>query len=108
MTPPLEPSLRWRKDYLPLLINNGYMAKAPPSAAELMATNVESLLSQWPATAQVFISYRMACVGCDFAKYHTTQEALEAYSLEQSIILNELAASMGNLMGKSDNSEKEN
>lgn len=40
---------------------------------------IADLLQRWPNLAQVFISHRMACIGCDFSKFHSLEDAMKIY-----------------------------
>lgn len=40
---------------------------------------IADLLKRWPTLAQVFIAYRLACIGCDFTKFHTLEDAARIY-----------------------------
>jgi hybrid cluster-associated redox disulfide protein len=55
---------------------------------------IADLLRRWPTLAQVFIAYRMACVGCDFSKFHTVEDAARIYPLQAEAFLEEITASI--------------
>jgi hybrid cluster-associated redox disulfide protein len=61
---------------------------------DLLGMKLDHLLSRWPAAAQVLIAYRMACIGCDFARFHTTNQALEVYDLKPGPFLQDLEISL--------------
>lgn len=61
---------------------------------DLLDLRVETLLARWPTAAQVFIAYRMACLGCAFSSFHTTRQALEIYDLEVKPFLLDLEAAI--------------
>lgn len=42
---------------------------------------VQTVLDTWPATREVFMARRMACVGCVMAPFMTIGEAAAEYSL---------------------------
>ena len=42
---------------------------------------VSEILQRWPQTAEVFLRYRMACVGCAIAPFETLSEVCEIYRL---------------------------
>ena len=42
---------------------------------------VQKVLDTWPATREVFIGRRMACVGCDLAPFMTIAEAEASYGI---------------------------
>ncbi len=51
---------------------------------------IAELLARWPQTAQVFLRYRMACVGCTMAPFDTLADAAMAYNLDLARLLGEL------------------
>jgi hybrid cluster-associated redox disulfide protein len=51
---------------------------------------VESVMTGRPATINVFIRHRMACIGCALASFCTVGEAAEAYDLDRGTFLEEL------------------
>lgn len=61
-----------------------------PSNDDLLQMKIEDLLSHWPTAAQILIGYRMACLGCDFAKFHSTNQVLEIYDLDSDVFLKDL------------------
>lgn len=52
------------------------------------------LFSQWPATAGVFLSHRMACFGCPIAPFHTVTDACAEYGLDETMFRAELRAAV--------------
>lgn len=63
-----------------------------------MSMKLERLLNRWPSSFQVLITHRMACVGCDFAKFHTTRQALAIYGLDAETFLSDLARAIDSPM----------
>jgi hybrid cluster-associated redox disulfide protein len=53
---------------------------------------VQAVLNAWPATKDVFIRRRMACVGCVLAPFMTIAEAAIAYGIEPDTLEAELRA----------------
>jgi hybrid cluster-associated redox disulfide protein len=51
---------------------------------------VEDVLDQWPQTVTVFLTNRMACVGCPMARFTTIADAVDIYNLPLHIFLCEL------------------
>jgi len=51
---------------------------------------LDILMDRWPETVAVFIRYRMFCVGCMIAQFHTVADACQAYGLDQAQFLEEL------------------
>ena len=75
---------------------------------DLLDMKLDRLLCRWPAAAQVLIAYRMACLGCDFAKFHTTNQALDVYDLKPGPFLQDLEISLqGHPSSGSSQKEKE-
>ena len=48
------------------------------------------LFDKWPATIQVFLRHRMACVGCPMANFNTIKDATWIYKLNHEQFLFEL------------------
>ena len=61
------------------------------TSAELLATLVSDVLAANPAAAQVFVEYRMGCVGCTFAPFETVAEVARVYGIESCALVNSLA-----------------
>ena len=51
---------------------------------------ITEVFNRWPATTQVFIKHRMACVGCPMSKYSTLEDAIHIYKLSPESFLAEL------------------
>jgi hybrid cluster-associated redox disulfide protein len=51
---------------------------------------VEDLLTRYPATARVFVRHRMACVGCDVARFESIVEVCQTYKQSLDVLLDEL------------------
>lgn len=43
--------------------------------------SLAELMSKWPSTIRVFLDYRMHCIGCPIAPFHTLSDAVEEHSL---------------------------
>ena len=63
---------------------------APISVISLLNRSVADVLAAHPATARVFVTRRMGCVGCTFAPFETVAEVALAYGIEPE----ELASSL--------------
>lgn len=48
----------------------------------LAGMSVTALLKRYPAAVSVFFQYRMACVGCAIADFHTVAQAAALYNIE--------------------------
>jgi hybrid cluster-associated redox disulfide protein len=51
---------------------------------------IEDLLTRYPATARVFVRHRMACVGCDIARFESLSEVCQTYVQSLDAFLDEL------------------
>jgi hybrid cluster-associated redox disulfide protein len=58
----------------------------------LRTLSVAELLERFPRTAGLLIRYRMACVGCDIAAFHTVAEAAAIYGVDAERFFAELDA----------------
>jgi hybrid cluster-associated redox disulfide protein len=56
---------------------------------------VAELLAAWPQTIPVFLSHRMACVGCSMAAFETLCDAARIYGIRSDELLSELMSSAG-------------
>ena len=52
--------------------------------------NVDELITRYPATARVFIRRRMACVGCEIARFESVADVCEIYHQPLDPFLKEL------------------
>ena len=43
---------------------------------------VAEIMSRWPATISVFMAYKMHCIGCPIAIFHTLAEAAREHRLD--------------------------
>lgn len=48
---------------------------------------VDELLSRYPETARVFVRHRMACVGCDGARFESFADVGMVYAQPLDVIL---------------------
>ena len=53
-------------------------------------SNVEKVIERYPATAQVFVDRRLACVGCDLARFETLADVCAIYRQSLDAMLREL------------------
>jgi hybrid cluster-associated redox disulfide protein len=53
---------------------------------------VQTVLDAWPATREVFMTRRMACVGCEMAPFMTIGEAAAAYGISVDALESDLRA----------------
>ncbi len=57
------------------------------------------ILRDWPIVAEVFISYRMACIGCHFSRFHRLRDAIDIYQLDQAALCGEIIQTIGGAVG---------
>jgi hybrid cluster-associated redox disulfide protein len=43
---------------------------------------VDDVMQQWPATIRVFIDFRMRCIGCPIACFHTVADAAREHGVD--------------------------
>jgi hybrid cluster-associated redox disulfide protein len=55
---------------------------------------VREMLERFPASARVFIRYRMACVGCAMAPFDTLADASAAYGITPRAFLDALGSTL--------------
>ena len=53
---------------------------------------VEDVMSRWPATIRVFLSFRMGCVGCPIAGFHDIDDACREHAVDRERLLAALTA----------------
>lgn len=51
---------------------------------------VDEIMRRWPATIRVMIRYRMLCVGCPIAIFHTVADACAAHGVDVDAFCAEL------------------
>ena len=55
--------------------------------ADLM---VDEVMRRWPSTIRVFLDFRMRCVGCPIATFHSIDEACDEHSVNPAAFLSKL------------------
>ncbi len=51
---------------------------------------VDEVMRSYPTTIRVFLDFKMACVGCPMAGFHTVDDACAEYGIERSAFLKAL------------------
>lgn len=46
-------------------------------------TSIQQILDRWPQTAPLLMHYKMLCIGCAVAPFHTLDEACAAHNLDE-------------------------
>lgn len=70
------------------------MENAQPTRESLAGMVISDVLERWPATADVFHTHTMACVGCAVAPFYTIQDAAEVYGLAPDDFITDLLAAI--------------
>lgn len=48
--------------------------------------SVMNIMDIWPETISVFLQYKMLCIGCSIAPFHTIEEACAEHNLDVAAI----------------------
>ena len=48
---------------------------------------VDDIMRQWPQTIRVFLDFRMSCVGCPIATFHTIEDSCREHSVDVDTFL---------------------
>jgi hybrid cluster-associated redox disulfide protein len=48
---------------------------------------VGELMTAWPKTIRVFLDFRMGCVGCPIAGFHTVDDACREHGIDRDAVL---------------------
>lgn len=48
---------------------------------------VDEVMRRWPSTIRVFLDFRMRCVGCPIAAFHSVDEACEEHDFDIDNVL---------------------
>jgi len=66
---------------------------------------VDDVMRRWPVTIRVFLNYRMRCVGCPIACFHTVDDACREHGSDCKKFLSELNAVIAQSLTVQSNSE---
>ena len=55
---------------------------------------VDQVMNRWPASIRVFMDFRMGCVGCPIATFHSVDEASREHGIDVGAFLAALTASV--------------
>ena len=56
---------------------------------------VDQVMKRWPASMRVFLDFRMGCVGCPIATFHSVEEASGEHAIDGGAFLAALQAVAG-------------
>ena len=51
---------------------------------------VEEVMRNFPATIRVFLAFKMGCVGCPIAGFHTVRDACREHAVDADLFLDRL------------------
>ncbi len=68
---------------------------APEPATVGPESNVDELITRYPATVRVFVKHRMLCVGCEVARFESLAEACRIYRKPLEPLLADLRVAVG-------------
>lgn len=58
--------------------------------APTLDMTVDQVMKRWPASIRVFIDFRMSCVGCPIASFHSVEEAGREHAVDVVALLDAL------------------
>lgn len=59
------------------------MNKAAPTAE----MPVDDVMRRWPSTIRVFLDFKMKCVGCPIATFHSIDEACAEHEVDPGVFM---------------------
>ena len=83
-----------------LLPNNEAGSDAPRHGSMKKSTltldmTVDRVMKRWPASMRVFLDFRMGCVGCPIAAFHSVDEASSEHQIDGYALLASLRSVTG-------------
>jgi hybrid cluster-associated redox disulfide protein len=45
------------------------------------------VMNRWPATIRVFLDFKMGCIGCPIATFHSVDEASQEHDIDKAAFL---------------------
>jgi hybrid cluster-associated redox disulfide protein len=57
---------------------------------------VDDVMREWPTTIRVFLNYRLRCVGCPIACFHSVDDACREHGVDRARFLADLNAVVEN------------
>lgn len=48
---------------------------------------VDQVMARWPATMRVFMDFKLSCVGCPIATFHSVDEACSEHKIDGAAFL---------------------
>jgi hybrid cluster-associated redox disulfide protein len=53
---------------------------------------VDQVMNRWPASIRVFMNFKLGCVGCPIATFHSVEEASREHNIDGDAFLAALQA----------------
>ena len=45
---------------------------------------VDDVMTRWPATIRVFLDFKLGCVGCPIASFHSVDDACREHGIDRA------------------------
>jgi hybrid cluster-associated redox disulfide protein len=52
--------------------------------------DVDQVMNRWPASIRVFMDFRMSCIGCPIATFHSVDEATREHAIDPAAFMSAL------------------
>ena len=56
---------------------------------------VGDVMTRWPVTIRVFLDFRLGCVGCPIASFHSVDDACREHGIDQASFVAALRGAVG-------------
>ena len=53
---------------------------------------VDQVMSRWPASIRIFLDFKLSCIGCPIASFHSVDEASREHRVDGDAFLTALRA----------------
>lgn len=51
---------------------------------------VDDVMTRWPATIRVFLDFKLSCVGCPIASFHSLDDACREHGIDENSFMTAL------------------
>ena len=68
----------------------GAYAGSMKETAPTLDMTVDQVMNRWPASIRVFMDFKMSCVGCPIATFHSVDEASREHVIDTAVFLGAL------------------
>lgn len=58
-------------------------------------TSMDEIMRAWPNTIRVVLEYRMLCIGCPIASFHTISDACREHGIDRDLFLRDIYRAIG-------------